>query len=293
MAKLSAFLSQPASSLYCFADEEKFIRYLGNKAKIIRTKKAMQAKLLNTAAVDDGVSYQDALQQVKAAFVNIYGITPQQALVKLANGETVAGKNWAQGVYGIGATDATEFKTLSGGQTITVDPTNGQIKANGSAVTSLVTDYTYSGVGKNKKVVENALSYTDADGNCYISQYNKRTGKYYACSVTSKDGKKVDANGVALAAGDVSSIWVSLIENLKEFLQWIVNLFAGGQTLVTAKAAQPTQSDISSYAPDGSGTQTAGISGWVILGLASVFFAAGGANGLFGKAQKSKKNKSK
>lgn len=291
MSKLSTFVAQPQNSLYIFADEQKFISKLGNKAAIVRKKKAMQQRLITTVAVDDGVTPSEAMAQIRNSFENIFGMSPESALVKLANGETVAGKNWAQGVYGIGKTDATAFTTKSGTGAVTINPSNGQIMVNGSPVSSLVTDYTYKGVGKNKTVIPNAYSYTDANGNCYIAQYNKITGKYYACSVTDSTGKKVDANGVAMTAGDTSSIWVSVIGAIQQVIQWIVNLFAGGETLVTAKAAQPTYSDISSYSPEG--TQTANINGWLILGLASVFFAVGGSKGLFGKVQKSKKNNKK
>lgn len=286
MSKLSAFTAQPANSLYCFADEQNFIRYLGKKAKIIRSKKAMQQQLLNTAAVDDGISYQDALQQVKNAFVGIYGITPQQALVKLANGETVAGKNWKAGVYGIGSVDVTTFSTKSGDGVVSVDPTNGQIKVDGNAVSSLVTDFTYSGTGKSKKVVANAYSYTDAAGNCYIAQYDKVNKKYYACSVTNKEGKKVDAMGVTMGAGDTSSIWVAVIESLENLIQWIVNLFGNGQQLITAKAATPTQSDISSYEQDG--IQSAGLGFWLVLGMGASLLFSGGVGGIANKVKKSK-----
>lgn len=286
MSELSAFTAQPANSLYCFADEQNFIRYLGKKAKIIRTKKAMQRQLLHTAAVDDGVSYQDALQQVKSAFVDIYGITPQQALVKLANGETVAGKNWKAGVYGIGDVSTTSFSTLSNGGTVSVNPVNGQIKVDGNPVASLVTDYTYTGIGKSKTTVVNAYSYTDASGNCYIAQYDKASGKYYACSVTTKDGVKLNANGAAMGAGDMSSIWVALIESFEKIIQWIVNLFGNGQQLITTKAAAPVQSDISSYEDDG--TQNAGISFLFVLAMGAALFFAGGTKGLADKAKKSK-----
>ena len=231
---------QPANFMYVWADEQQFLAKLDSKtASIIRAKKANQNKVLYLSAEKYNSSYGEYTSAIRTAFINAYGMTPAKALVTLANGGEVAGKNWKEGVYGIGATPRNNFYQDS---TVIVDETTGQIYHNGQNVTST------SGVvyGKvNGNTIATNYSAT-IDGKTYTSQYNKYKKKYYAGSYSTADGTTQDANGQEINASDSSSIWEAVILSINEFLQWLISLFSGNSKSVetiNSSNTLPSQSD--------------------------------------------------
>ena len=101
-------LQNPANFLYLFADEQLFLQRIDAKsASIIRAKKINQQQVLVNAVTS--ANYNSAIDEVRTAFTNIYGMSPEKALVTLANGGEVAGKNWAEGIYGVGAVKRQDF----------------------------------------------------------------------------------------------------------------------------------------------------------------------------------------
>lgn len=228
----------PANFMYVWADEAKFLSKLDKKtASIIRAKKANQRKVLSLSAEKYKTTVQAYTDAIRSAFIDYYGTTPAQALVTLANGGEVAGKNWSKGVYGIGAVKRSNFYQNGN---VTVDEKTGHIYNNGVDVTSA------SGVVYGKvKGKAFPISYSaEIDGYTYTSQYSKTAKKYYAGSYSTADGVKQNADGASITASDSASVWESIILSLNQFMQWIISLFAG-KTVETINDANtlPSQSD--------------------------------------------------
>lgn len=234
---LAEICKNPANFMYLFADEERFLKYLDRKsAIIIRAKKRNQQQVLVNAVGAD--EYQNAIQQVKDAFVDVYGMTPQKALTTLANGGEVAGKNWAKGVYGVGA--LTKGTVFVQGKDIEVMPSTGYIVINGNSLTPFQMKRVY-GTDKDGKGIITNYSYTAPDGSTYTSQYDPETGKYYASTYSTADGIQQTALGASMTDADSSSVWVAVINSLSKIVEWIINLFKGNRTAITAENTMPNQ----------------------------------------------------
>lgn len=229
----------PANFMYVWADPNRFLSKIDSKsAAIINAKRLNQIKVLKLSAQKYNTTYEAYTNAIHSAFVGYYGLTPAQALVKLANGGEVAGKNWVKGVYGIGATRRSNFYQNGN---VKVDEKTGHILYNGKDVTS--SDGVVYGKVKGKAF---PISYSAViDGKTYTSQYSKAAKKYYAGSYSTADGTKQNANGANIDASDSASVWESVILSLEQFLQWIVSLFSGGGKTETLNAANtlPSQED--------------------------------------------------
>lgn len=93
-----------ANFMYIWADKKEFLQKIDKKyANIIEGKKLNQIKLLKLSAQKYGKSYEEYTDAIREAFIATYDVTPAEALVILAQGGSIAGKNWSEGVYGIGA----------------------------------------------------------------------------------------------------------------------------------------------------------------------------------------------
>lgn len=228
----------PANFMYIWADPKKFLSKIDAKsASIINAKRLNQIKVLKLSAEKYNTSYDTYVSAIRTAFIGYYGMTPAEALAKLANGEEVAGKNWSQGVYGIGAVKRNNF---SQNGNVTVDESTGHIFNNGVDVTS--SDGVIYGTVKGSAF---PTTYTATiDGNTYTSQYNKTKKKYYAGSYSTDDGIMQNANGDTIDASDSSSVWENIVLCLEQFLEWIISLFAGGKTeTINASNTLPSQTD--------------------------------------------------
>lgn len=253
---LTDILKQPANFMYLWADEKLFLQKIdARSAAIIRAKKANQKQVLTNAVTASG--YTDGMRQIGEAFQKMYGMTPAKALVTLANGGEVAGKNWSEGVYGVGKRPV-DF--VQGNGSVTVNPTTGALLLNGTAVAASQMNTVY---GRDRKgnVIVSSNSYTDANGNTYTSQYNKTTKTYYAASYSAADGTKQDASGNAINNSMDASVWTSIIESFQSFIDWLISLFTSGKQQITAKNTLPNQGT------DGF-VQQAGAPWWLIGGLA-------------------------
>ena len=263
---------QPANFMYIFASDE-FLNAISPKYKnVIVGKAANQRKLLMLSAKkylgDENlwVKYSDAIRQ---GFMNIYGITPAEALVDLALGKTVAGKNWKEGVFGVGALKITKFK----GTDISVNKSNGYMVRDGKLLPVYDTVYNDSGAYQQ-------FYYDEASGKTYMSQ--KIDGKWYAASYSDKDGQTFSASGIGLSSADQASIWEAVIMNIGKFLEWLISLFSGGKTeMINEENTLPNQKT------DGFVYQ----SGLGEAGAVMLLLAAGGAlmaSGALGGKRKSK-----
>ena len=220
----------PSAFMYVWATD-KFLNKIDPKyAKVIRVKRANQKKVLMLSA-DRYLGGYDKVQQyydvIKTAFVDTYGLTPYEALIILAQGGEVAGKNWSEGVYGIGSTNT--FGKQINGQTVTVDTKTGHILLGGEDVTDPDTIvYAEVGVGSKKRTVEYQLFSRTLDGYVFQSQYSNITKSYSAKRYSDADGKVYNASGKETGNTDSASIWGDITLNwdwLKNILNWILSIF--------------------------------------------------------------------
>lgn len=221
--------------MYIFAPDE-FLNAIPRKyANIIRGKAANQTKILMLSAKDYGNTYEEYTDAVRAGFIEQYDMTPIDALIVLAQGGTVAGKNWKEGVFGVGALNKS-FK----GTDITVNPDNGYMLRDGKYLP--VYDTIYADVN-GKSVAYQLYYYDETTGKRYMSQYNKTLKKYYAQSYSDKDGTMYSASGKTLNGSDAGSIWETVLLCLQQFVDWIISIFGTNNNteMISAENTLPNQ----------------------------------------------------
>ena len=270
----------PANFMYIWASDAFLAKIDSKHRSIIRLKRMNQNKLLALSAEKYGKTVKDYTEAIRAAFINAYGMTPASALDVLAAGGTVAGKNWAEGVYGIGATTNT-FPGGVDGQPVTVDATTGHIFLGTRDMTD-ESKTVYGQVNKETKATQLFSVPTGDDGVVYCSQYKKLGKKYVAYSYTGSDGVVHSPNGGEISASNSADIWGSIMESIQVFLTWIMSLFGGGTQRETLSAANTLPSQKS----DGFVTEQAGMSTAGIIALLCV----GGGALLYGGLGKKKKH---
>lgn len=236
----------PAAFMYVFATDEFLARISKKYAKIIRVKRANEVKLLKLSAkkyLKDFNRYTEYVSAIKTAFINMYGMRPIDALVILAQGGTVAGKNWEKGVFGIGATrNNTTFNGVEvSGNSVTVDPSNGHILCGGKDITA-TGDTVYSNVNGTAKAYQ-LFGRTDS-GMTFQSQYNKATGKYYAYAFRDEAmGETISASDNRVLSGaDGADVWGNIVLLVEQFIEWLINLFGNGRETLSAENTLPSQS---------------------------------------------------
>lgn len=233
----------PAAFMYVWASDQFLNAIYPQYAKIISVKRANEKKLLMLSAkkyLGDENKWSQYTDAIRQAFISEYEMTPAEALVTLAQGGQVAGKNWSEGVFGIGATPKTT--TYYGASGITTDETTGAIYANGSNVTD--STKTVYATAKNGSTVAYQQFYTDADGNTYMSQYDKKSGKYYSQTVSKSDGTMINAaTGAAMSGADGGDLWGNIVLIIQQFIDWLISLFGGNsdKELLSAENTLPSQ----------------------------------------------------
>lgn len=231
MAKLELTLDEArkncSSFLYIFASD-KYLSYINSKyATVIKGKRANQRKLLTLSAqayiskdaVYGGSEYKQYVEAVQKGFVETYGMEPTDALIKLALGETVAGKNWAEGVYGTsGIGKAATFY----GTNVSVDPSTGHIFKDG-------TDYTDESKTVYKEIKKQAVPYqlfANIGEVTYMSQYNKTYKKYYAQSYSNAEGSFNASNGKVQSSTDAGTLFENVQLKTWDFLNFLKEILA-------------------------------------------------------------------
>lgn len=223
--KLEEVRKHPADFMYVFATDE-FLNLIPQKyANIIRGKKLNQKKLLVLSADEYLGSidrYPEYVQAVREGFEEIYGMSPAQALEKLALGQEVAGKNWSEGVYGIGKLHPTTFGGVTiDGQEVTVDKTTGHIFVG----TTDITDTSKTQYGYVKKQVWPVSLFSYEKENTIFETAYYKTGKYYYASRYSVDGVTKSArSGSAVSASEAASVWSNIQLGFTDFVSWIKSL---------------------------------------------------------------------
>lgn len=260
---LSEAKLHPACFLYVFADNE-FLSAVDTKHRdIISSKGYNQLWLMKLSADKEGISLEDYKTAVKDAFNNVYGMHPYKALLKLAAGETVAGKNWNEGIYGIGS--LLQNYADDKGVTVTKD---GHFKKNGKLIPDDQTKVEYAGQDGTGIVYKRY--YTDlATNTTYALRYHKASKRYYADSYSLSDGNMYSPAGIHLEGADGSTMWGNVILNtLNAILNWFLSLFGVTQE----KETLTTDNTLPSQVEDGFAGVEPLISGSTMLML----MAAGG-----------------
>ena len=221
----------PASFMYVWASDQ-FLNAINAKyASVIRTKRANQKKVLMLSAdkfLGDYTKVNQYYDAIAAAFKEAYDVTPSEALIILAQGGEVAGKNWSEGVYGVGALPTSTFSGIStgDGSTVSVDAATGHIFYGNKDITD-ESKTVYNNV--KGKVIAYQLFGKDDFGYVYMSQYNKTRKKYYAQTWTDDNGSNHKAtNGNIIGASDGASIWGNITLDwdwIKNILNWLLSIF--------------------------------------------------------------------
>ena len=256
---------------------------LGKYAKHILVKQENERRVITLSAQKYGVKAQDYLDAISDSFYQAFGMYPPEALQRLALGEDVAGKNWAKGVYGVGAlTDSWS------GTNISVDNVTGKILQGGVEVPGQ--SASYSAVGKNKI---NGYTVT-IDGMTYSSRC--RNKKYFAGLKADGNGIKYNPDGTQAKTADLSSLWEGCQLVWNAFVEWLVKVF-GNLDAGDKKEVLNQTNTFPSQVDDGMATK-GGIlpdiisanSGLILLALgAGTLLATGGLPGL--KKKKGKKSR--
>ena len=237
----------PIDFLYLWAGED-FISQLGNKASIIAEKKYNQSQALWRIVVDvaDQGSesanlneYKRWVSEIGNAIYDIYNRTPAEILIDLANGKTVAGKNFNNGVFGVGESASTSFVQNSNYQ---VNPETGQIMA-GSG-NNLKTELHQTPIyGESGDVT--GYSYTVGNTQ-YQSHY--QNGQYVALSYSDVNGVQ-KANGGSYDATE-ASFWQNAenyVPMINSIVEWVLSLISqllpGNRTVLTTENTVPKQSE--------------------------------------------------
>lgn len=244
MAKktLSDIKKCPIDYLYLWASDE-FISKLGSKARIIKQKKYNQYQSLwktvvmnNESASADELQelYQQWTSEIASAIKDTYGYTPGEILVRLAMGQEVVGKNFKNGVYGVGNTPTTSFVQNS---SVKVNPLTGVVMQNGLPMQNQTAVY-----GRDGSVIGYS---TQVGGEQYQSYFVG--GQYNALSFSNSDGVQY-ANGGAFNASNASfwqnaNNYMPIINSVLSWLTSIVNSFFSNRTVLTSENTVPVQTE--------------------------------------------------
>lgn len=268
MAKktLANVLQCPIDFIYLWASDG-FIAQLGSKARIIKEKKYNQYQTLWKIMVDNVKSnnsadlqdaYIDWTNQIADAIKNTYGMTPAVILQKLAMGEDVLGKNWKQGIYGIGEVQS----SFSQNSSVTVDGATGQIMVNGVAADGQVPIYGANGV-------VTGYSYYDKTANAQFQSGVNANGQYGAACYSNESGVQSATGGTFdQSTGSFWSNAANYIPLIQRVIEWLVSLFGAGERVVLTR--QNTVPEQTEWVEENNGNGGLIAGGLALAGLALI-----------------------
>ena len=239
-------LRVPVNFLYVYSNpqfEALVKKYISSRAAATIARKRQNGVTVLKGAYSGTANLQKAYQEISDAIVEQYGITPQEMLQKLLNGETVAGKNWREGVFGIGATKVTAYKE---NPNVLVDTDTGKLIDSGAQTDDAFISggtpiYKNKGIGKNKTTYISGYSY-EIDGKVYTTK-RASDGKYYAYSYGDSEGM-YSALGTEMKSADFSSVWENIetaVPFLQKFIEWLASIF--NISIVKQQDVTPSQSE--------------------------------------------------
>lgn len=244
MAKktLASIKQCPIDFLYLWATDS-FISQLGSKAKIISEKKYNQQQTLwktmaensSFSSTEEGLKiYKQWLAEIATSIKDVYGMSPEDILNKLAMGEMVAGKNFGKGVYGVGETPSTTFVQ---NPNYKVDPSTGQIMAGDGKFIKQTPIYGADGQVSGYSCNVGGLQF----------QSNYENGQFVSLSFSDVNGVQT-ANGQAFDSSK-GSFWqnannyMPIINNVLQWVSTIVNSLFPGKTVLTSENTVPAQTE--------------------------------------------------
>ena len=277
----------PFNFVYIWASDSFLSRINPKYAAVIRAKRANQNLVIYHSANKYRTTEKAYTDAIRAQFIDDFGMTPAEALYKLAQGETVAGKNWGKGVYGVGAIKNTTTTKFAQNSNITVDPKTGHILNNGVDTYDPNNEYgCVYGTTKNGKTVACQFFYTAPDGTSYMSERNG-IGRYYASIYSDAQGNQQTANGNSVTGADAGTVWETAnmsFEWLQNIINWILSLF--GISTDTNKETLNSENTLPNQQADGFTYE----SGFGEAGMIALALVAGGAI-LMAPGKKKSKNK--
>ena len=233
----------PGDFLYAFLSDDDILsiaRVMGvTAADTIQNKRLNQIKLLK-GAYNGTPDYSELGGWIKDA----YGYTPQEVFLKLVSGESVAGKDWKRGVYGVGATPRSNYND---GSSYAVDPKTGKLTKDGGVLSGGVPIFTNGSGGtfiSGYSYMLNGRSYTSKlgdDGSFYANTYGTDSGAWFA-------------DGSVYTVSKGSNFWEGLgtyFPLIKSIISWlisaIVKLFGSSKsdngTTITTENTVPKQEE--------------------------------------------------
>ena len=263
----------PQDFLYLFATKSFLAKIDPKSAAIISKKQDNQFKVLKHACEKENADYQATVKQLNQGLVDAFGYNATTILKMLAEGKTVAGKNWGKGIYGIGATTREGFA----GTDVTVNKDTGKIYQGGTEVAGQTAIYGEGGT----------TTYTATIGDrVYSSQY--MNNMYSAGTYTDADGKTFNAEGTDVGLGGFNNIWSAiscLSPIIEKLIVWLASLFPAtfeGSSVISKTNTVPSQSD-------GFVQQSSIGTGLVFAGIAAAVYALAKRGGKGKKHSKSDK----
>lgn len=235
---LNKSLHSPQDFLYLFLDQ-KFLSLIdGNTAQIITQKRANQIKYLHTLIQETGedatVNFTKYQTKIEQKLWEDFGKSPQKMLECLANGETIAGKNFKEGVYGVGQIYTPNFVTSG----YTTNTANGKILYNGAEVQNQTPIYALS----NNDVQVFGWSAMGVDGNQYQS-YNLGQG-YSAYAQSNMNGAITAISASGSGGANTANVWCQILNYLPMILNiisWLMNL--SSEKFLNARNTRPSQTE--------------------------------------------------
>lgn len=246
MAKktLKSILDCPIDFLYLWASDD-FISQLGSKAKIIRQKKYNQYQTLWKTMVENVSSssraeyqevYQSWVKQIGDAIFNTYGMAPATILQKLAMGEEVLGKNWKQGIYGVGEVQS----TFAQNSAVTVDAATGKILVSGAEAQGQLPI-----IGTDGAIT--GYSYYDRAANRQYQSGVNAGGQYGAVCYSSPDGVESATGGnfdpTKGSFWQNANNYMPLVNKIIDWIMSLVGSFAGNRVVLTQENTVPVQTE--------------------------------------------------
>lgn len=206
---------------------ETYLQWLGQKtAYIIDGKGKNQEQLVKNVAKDSKLTETELYEKIRAKIEEEYGMGPYEILMRLALGETIAGKNFVQGTYGIGAlAPITDLKSQ------TIIPSSTYSLANYNVATGRFNN-NYGNVlatpivGKRPDGRYGITGYTSVFDDKYtVTSSLNANGLYNITSVGSETAQQ-KADGTAFNNSQSSNIWATMGTYLP-FIGMILQLLMG------------------------------------------------------------------
>ena len=236
--KCADILEEPIVFLYIFIDDfEKmnipFLAMLDEKHRSIISSKAYNQKVMCRNVYmdehnDSTEGLQDFYQQIKDKIHDQYGMYPTEILLRLANGENVAGKDWNVGTYGVGESGSKYYKNFKLVTGAGQDLSNISVNNDGTIR-----------FGRGSQTPTNIIYGSDGKPVSYQYNYNGLSlttqlvnGNWYAGTVGgSKKNQQWNADGTKFSSVNASSIWQSIstylpyVGLLLSSLSWLFSSF--------------------------------------------------------------------